>query len=448
MELGPRLRGPAPTQLVIAATLGRTMEKYKIRRRLGGGGEGETYLAIKGFQKYALKLVDDYERAMREADKLAAAGDHSNVVTVFEVVSMAAVDGLAHLEHDHGVVVMQYVEGKTLQDALHEEGQLTPDRWRSILLPLLDGLRHIHDNGLIHRDIKPDNIMLLDGARPIFIDLGLAKRLGSTPTRYGGHRDYRPPEWRDVNNQDRTYDMYQLALVSYEALFGELLDDRDQMRGELQGHSSPFISSIGKALENSPTNRPRTVWDWVTSMISAPPSVAYSDDEHLAHFSGWSNSVESGLGATDTSVQSGEPDRRNTDDHFPDPRRGHSTRQSTDLPVNKSFGEATARITVKRLCDEIEKEFQLPSGSLTLCSSERSPASGQMRLRNLTMRHYPSRDYGEKTLEDLANRIGARFGLRSDRIEFRRGANDGRRGNGGFYFKQTKVKTLRKDYSA
>ena len=385
------------------------MEKYKIKRRLGGGGEGETFLATKGFQQYALKLVDDYERAMREADKLAAAGDHNNVVTVFEVVSMAAVDGLAHLEHDHGVVVMQFLKGKTLQDALLEEGQLTPDRWRSILLPLLDGLRHIHDSGLIHRDIKPDNIMLLE-TRPVFIDLGLAKRLGSTPTFYGGHRDYQPPEWKDVHNQDRTYDMYQLALVSYEALFGELLDDRDQMRGELQGHSSPFISSIGKALENSPTNRPRTVWDWVTSMISAPPSVAYSDDEYPGHSSSWSESVRSSLGATDTNVLdrsvSGEvSDRRSTGD----------LSVSGEVSDRRSTGD----LSVASLVEEIEVDFELPHGSLVLVR-DGSVVGGNTRLRTFRKQRGMKwvSDYNN-TLNDLADNISQLYrDVKQEEVKF------------------------------
>ncbi len=303
---------------------------------------------------------------------------------------MAAVDGLPPRDHDHGVIVMDYLKGKSLQDALDEEGQLTPDRWRSMLLPLCDGVRHIHDSGLIHRDIKPDNIMLLDGGwRPVLIDLGLARRLDSNPTLVGGARGYRPPEWDDVHNQDRTYDMYQLALVSYEALFGGLLDDRDRMRGELQGNSSPFISSLGKALEKSPTDRPRTVWDWVTSMISAPSSVDYSDDEHLHHSFDWSKSADSNLdtiGAVSRRTVSAE------------------VRPRIEVPIP----DVTGDFSITSLCEEIQRDYKFPVNSIVVLNDAGKVVNGKMHLKNHRAKVPRKHAY---TLGDLASEISKLYGV-------------------------------------
>lgn len=376
------------------------MDKYKIEGRLGAGGQGETFLATRGFQQYALKLVDDPERAVREADKLASAGNHSNVVTVFEVVSMAAVDGLPHRDDDGAFVVMDYLNGATLRDTLHSEGQLTPNRWRTMLLPLLDGLRHIHDCGLIHRDIKPENIMLLEGgSAPVLIDLGLAKRLGSTPTFVGGHRDYQPPEWRDGYDHDKTYDIYQFGLVSYEALFGELLSDRDQMRGELQGNSSPFISSLGKALENSPTSRPRNVWDWVASMISAPSSVDYSDDEHLHHSLDWSKSADSSLdtiGAVSSRTVSAE------------------VRPRIEVPTR----DVTGDFPITLLCEEIQRDYKFPVDSIVVLNDAGKVVNGKMYLKNHRAKVPRKHAY---TLGQLASQISKLYGVK---VGFLRPGND------------------------
>lgn len=366
---------------------------YKIEKELGRGGQGATFLATKGFQKYALKRVDDYDTAMAEAEKLQKAGDHDNVVRVFEVVDGSDVDGPFHSDggDDSAFIVMDYLDGETLRAVLRRERTLTPYHWLTILLPLLDGLRHIHQCGLVHRDIKPENIMLVDQA-PVLIDLGIAKRLGSAPTVQGWAPGYEPPEWKDGNVQDQTYDMYQIALVSYEALYGELLENRDRMRGDLQGDPSPFVSGLGKALENAPVNRPKTVWDWVTSMLSAPKSIGNSDDEGLDSSSDWSET---------------------------------GTR---------------AKVTVASLCAKIEQEFVLPQGCLLLLTRPRGEdgsvaASGQMHLDILQDTQFPG-----KTLGHLAQKIGTRFGIRGDCIEFRKADGE------GLFYKMLHVETMRDNY--
>jgi serine/threonine-protein kinase len=155
---------------------------------------------------------DTAQRFRREA-RLGASLNHPNLVSVYDIVT-----------DDEGVlIVMEYVAGETLRDAI-ERGPLEPARAIEVLRALAEALEHAHDEGIVHRDVKPANVLLGSDGRVKLADLGIATAVeGTRITKSGtvmGTASYMAPEQLEGHRPGPEADLYSLAVVAWEALSG------------------------------------------------------------------------------------------------------------------------------------------------------------------------------------------------------------------------------------
>ena len=153
------------------------------------------------------------ERFYREA-RAAGQLSHPNIVTIFE----------AGEDHGRHFIAMEYLEGQTLRDVLEIEGKLPPDRAVDIVTQVCDALAYAHSRGVIHRDVKPDNIQILPGNRIKITDFGIA-RIMEEPTltadgQVFGTPSYMSPEQVAGKPLDCRTDLFSLGIVLYELLTG------------------------------------------------------------------------------------------------------------------------------------------------------------------------------------------------------------------------------------
>jgi protein kinase-like protein len=202
--------------------IGTELGGYRIVEQLGRGGTSVVYRAehVRLGRPAALKLLspglgenDFAERFMRES-RLAASLDHPAIVPVFDA---GEEDGLLW-------IAMACVEGTDLKTLLAEEGSLPPRRALAILGQVAAALDAAHARGLVHRDVKPANILVGPGDRAFLSDFGVAKELSSGGhTRTGsfvGTIEYCAPEQIEGSTVDARTDVYALGCVLYEALTG------------------------------------------------------------------------------------------------------------------------------------------------------------------------------------------------------------------------------------
>jgi serine/threonine protein kinase/DNA-binding winged helix-turn-helix (wHTH) protein len=262
---------------------GTEVASYRIVHTLGRGGMSVVYLAEHEWlqRKVALKvlapqLADDErfrERFVRES-RLAASLDHPNVIPIYE----------AGASGGDLFIAMRFVEGSDLRTLLHEEGALPPARAIGILRQVASALDAAHEQGLVHRDVKPANVLL---ARPrssepvehVYLsDFGLTKRSAGDSAVTGtgqfvGTLDYAAPEQFKGETPDARTDVYSLGCVLFECLTGRppfrSENDAGLMYAHLQQPPPPVTSErpdlpheidrvVGRAMAKSPDDRPRS----------------------------------------------------------------------------------------------------------------------------------------------------------------------------------------------
>ncbi|MBD3297288.1 MAG: protein kinase, partial [candidate division Zixibacteria bacterium] len=203
--------------------IGQTIAHYRVLEKLGSGGMGEVFLAedTKLDRKVALKFLPEHlalegevkARFLQEA-KAAAAFTHPNVCSIHDVQ-----------EHDGRMfIVMEYVDGPTLRD---KKDSLSITQIVEIGAQIADGLAAAHQQGIVHRDIKSENIMLRKDGIAQLTDFGLAKLKGVTSrlTKEGstlGTTGYMSPEQALGQDVDHRSDIFSLGVVLYELLTGEM----------------------------------------------------------------------------------------------------------------------------------------------------------------------------------------------------------------------------------
>ncbi len=207
---------------------GFVLGKYRLLGLLGTGGMSSVYLAehILMQRRVAIKVlpqsrVDDSSylaRFRREAQAVAAL-DHKNIVRAYDIDN----DGKNHF------IVMEYVEGRDLQATVKSDGPLDYDTAAEYVRQAAEGLQHAHDSSLIHRDVKPANLLLDNRGMVKILDMGLARftdEANASLTRIHdenvlGTADYLAPEQaKDSHTSDRRADIYGLGCTLYFLLTG------------------------------------------------------------------------------------------------------------------------------------------------------------------------------------------------------------------------------------
>jgi streptogramin lyase len=208
--------------MIALMSAGATFAGYRVESLVGRGGMGVVYRAtdLSLERPVALKLIapelaDDERfraRFLREP-RLAAALDHPSVVPIYEAG-----------EHEGQLyLAMRYVKGSDLKSLLERDEGLSPERSLSILAQIADALDAAHRRGLVHRDVKPGNVLLDDDGHAYLTDFGITKRRGGDSTETGqlvGTLDYLAPEQIRGEDVDGRADCYALACVLYECLAG------------------------------------------------------------------------------------------------------------------------------------------------------------------------------------------------------------------------------------
>jgi outer membrane protein assembly factor BamB len=207
--------------------LGTRLASYRVDELIGRGGMGEVYRAfdLRLERPVALKLLapalsDDErfrDRMLRES-RMAAGLDHPNVVPVYE----------AGEEGGHLFIAMRYVDGVDLKALLRKHGHMDPARIVKLVMPVADALDAAHARGLVHRDVKPSNVLVDDpGGRehPYLADFGLTLSAGHRGPADGGLMgtiDYIAPEQVRGDDVDGRADQYALTCLIFECLTGTL----------------------------------------------------------------------------------------------------------------------------------------------------------------------------------------------------------------------------------
>jgi serine/threonine-protein kinase len=217
---------------------GEQIAGYRIDGVIGAGGMGVVYEATQVAldRPVALKLLtpglgasEEFRARFRREAMLQAALEHPNVVAVYEAG-----------ECEEGLyIAMRLVRGTNLK-ALVERGDLAPDRTIALLEQAAAALDAAHEAGLVHRDVKPQNILVDDDDRAFLADFGLMKGVGdrgvTLSRQYAGSLDYAAPEQIRGEPYGPSGDLYAFGIVLYEALTGSIPFTHDTEAALLYAH--------------------------------------------------------------------------------------------------------------------------------------------------------------------------------------------------------------------
>ena len=260
------------------------MSRYTVEKTLGKGGMATVELAedTQLGRKVAVKrlfasLAGDavfQERFFREA-RMAAALSHPNLVAVYDV---GQDEGLPY-------IVMEYVEGETLAELMKRSGPVPPERAVDLLLQICAGLEAAHAAGLVHRDIKPQNLLVRTDGVVKIADFGIARTVQSTQlTQVGtvlGTAAYLAPEQAAGEQVTASADIYSLGAVAYELISGrtpykfealpELALKQQQPPAPLTEAPPALSGAVLRALAYKPEDRPQSAAMFARELAQASP---------------------------------------------------------------------------------------------------------------------------------------------------------------------------------
>jgi len=269
----------------------RELAHYRIEERIGGGGMGVIYRAVdtRLERVVAVKFLTSRltgneqakDRFLQEA-RAASAIDHPNICTIYEIGE--AEDGELYL-------VMAYYEGKTLSELLRERGPLPVDEALDVVRQTLTGLARAHEAGIVHRDIKPGNLMLTPYDDVKILDFGLAKltgRLDLTQTGFvHGTAAYMAPEQARGQRTDHRCDVWATGVVLYEMLAGRapfraenpaailyaVVNEEPEPVTSFRPDVPPEVENmLAAAMQKEPDFRYQTARDFLADLEGPPPS--------------------------------------------------------------------------------------------------------------------------------------------------------------------------------
>jgi serine/threonine-protein kinase len=205
--------------------LGRVFnQRYRLKEKIGSGGMADVYLAddLLLEREVAVKVLHAqfasdpvYIQRFRHEAQAAANLNHPNIVNVYDWGN----------EGDLYYIVMEYVEGRNLKEIIAEEGRLLPERAAEIAAEICSALQFAHRRNLVHRDIKPHNVVITNMGQVKVMDFGIARAGGGGMTQTGvvmGTPQYISPEQAQGKAVDGRSDIYSLGIVLYEMLTGRV----------------------------------------------------------------------------------------------------------------------------------------------------------------------------------------------------------------------------------
>ena len=320
---GTRLEDASPTPLVIA-------DRYRLLRQLGQGGMGTVYLArdrqldrdvaVKLIRPEHLSNEGMRERIKREALVIAKI-QHPNVVALYHSDELA--DGSTFL-------VMERLRGRTLEQILDEHGTGSPRQVARVIRQAAHALTAAHNAGVVHRDVKPQNLFIVEGGDGFAVkvlDFGLSLSVSSEDriTQHGmivGTPAYMSPEQAQGRFLDARSDLYSLATVAYEALTGKRAipgDDPARVLANVLEKMPRPVSSIvphvpfelddafARAFAKDPEERPWNLEGWATRTAAALERLPTSAPGWPAEIGTSSWFALSSDGASDTTAVGAKP---------------------------------------------------------------------------------------------------------------------------------------------
>ena len=262
--------------------------RYRVVKQLGQGGMGSVYLAedtqLENF-KVAVKMLP----AVLVANKRALKQLKAEALVSMKLVHSNIVP-LRGFEENNGnpFLVMDYIEGQTLDDLLAEKEKLTEEETVRLLAPVAAALDYAHAKGVVHRDVKPGNVMIAEDGTPYVLDFGIAREIQETMTRmtgkfWSGTLMYMSPEQLRGRSPKPAQDIYSFAAMVYECLKGEPPFVRGQIEFQILNEQpeSPqggtqLVASVMSGLAKKPEDRPRNCAAVLEGMISRRDAVELS----------------------------------------------------------------------------------------------------------------------------------------------------------------------------
>ncbi len=260
--------------------------RYELIEIIGEGGMAKVYKARCRIldRIVAVKILkEEFSRDKGFVEKFktealsAARITHPNIVNIYDVGQ----------ENDVHYIVMEYVDGQTLKDIIRREAPLTIDKAVDIAIMICDGIHHAHEKGIVHRDIKPHNILITEHGMVKVADFGIARAMSNATITYGnnivGSVHYISPEQAKGDPINRTTDIYSVGCVLFEMLSGKVPFDAESPITVALKHihdEPPSLKALNiavpagleaiiyKAMQKLPSQRYATAEDMRNAMLN------------------------------------------------------------------------------------------------------------------------------------------------------------------------------------